>query len=57
MPDITMCSTRICPLATKCYRKTATPSEHWQSYALFEAAISAYNKTTCEHYIKTRMEK
>lgn len=32
MPDITMCSTKECPLHDICYRFTATPSEFRQSW-------------------------
>ena len=35
MPDIAMCSNDDCPLADKCYRHEAEPSD-WQSYANFE---------------------
>lgn len=34
MPDITMCKNWRCPLRLKCWRYTAFPSEHWQSYFL-----------------------
>ena len=27
-----MCTGKGCPLKDTCYRHTATPSEHWQSY-------------------------
>jgi hypothetical protein len=32
MPDITMCLGSGCPFKDKCYRHTAKPDEHWQSY-------------------------
>jgi hypothetical protein len=32
MPDITMCNGNGCPKANKCYRLTAKPSQHRQSY-------------------------
>jgi hypothetical protein len=32
MPDITMCSGQGCPLRGTCYRYTAKPTPHWQSY-------------------------
>jgi len=32
MPDISMCKTEECPLHETCYRFTATPNGHWQSY-------------------------
>jgi len=31
-PDISMCSTKECPLHETCYRFTATPSDFRQSY-------------------------
>lgn len=33
MPDITMCINKTCPLREKCYRATAFPDLHWQSFA------------------------
>ena len=35
MADITMCSSRNCPMKDKCYRTTATPSKS-QSWSNFE---------------------
>ena len=32
MADIAMCKGEGCLLRDKCYRHTATPGEHWQSY-------------------------
>lgn len=32
MPDISMCQGTDCPFKDKCYRHTATPDPHWQSY-------------------------
>ena len=32
MPDITMCSGQHCPLREDCYRHTAKPNKHRQSY-------------------------
>ena len=32
MPDITMCIGRDCVKKHTCYRFTAFPNEHWQSY-------------------------
>jgi len=47
MPDISMCSSNTCPLKESCYRFTATPNHHWQSYASF-----SYDEETkdCKHY-------
>jgi len=36
MADITLCNNLRCPLADKCKRAQATPSEHWQSYSAWE---------------------
>lgn len=36
MPDITMCLNGRCPKKMECYRFTAIPYEHFQSYAAFE---------------------
>lgn len=35
MADITMCVGTDCPLRETCYRYTATPNEHWQSFTDF----------------------
>lgn len=36
MTDLALCSNPAnCPRKAECYRATATPSEHWQSYAAF----------------------
>lgn len=35
MADITMCVGADCPLRETCYRYTATPNEHRQSFADF----------------------
>lgn len=32
MVDITMCKNEKCPLKGRCYRYTAVPCPHWQSY-------------------------
>jgi hypothetical protein len=32
MADITMCSGEGCHMKNKCYRFTAKPDEHWQSW-------------------------
>lgn len=45
MPDITMCSSEICPKRKSCYRHEAKPSE-WQSYADFYF----YEGDDCEGY-------
>lgn len=43
-PDIAMCSTEGCPLASSCYRKQATPDK-WQSYSNFK-----YQDGECDAY-------
>lgn len=35
MPDISLCKNESCPLKDNCYRYTATPNEHRQSYSVF----------------------
>lgn len=45
MADITMCSGKNCPVANKCYRFTATPSDH-QSYFL----SPPYDGKSCSMY-------
>lgn len=46
--DITMCLTENCPLADKCYRKTATPSTY-QSFQYFKLYLDK-EKETCEMF-------
>lgn len=45
MPDISMCMNETCPIKKSCYRYTATPSEHWQSYGSF-----VWKDGKCDHY-------
>lgn len=35
MADISMCTDADCPSRAHCYRQTAVPNEHWQSYTAF----------------------
>lgn len=49
MPDISMCSTRTCPLRQTCYRFTATPKEYGQSYF----TTPPYKDGKCEYYWPT----
>lgn len=49
MPDITMCENKECPLKDKCFRYTATPSEHIQSYSYFKPTI-VDGKATCDWF-------
>tara|TARA_R110000737_G_C14624761_1_gene494607 strand:- start:34167 stop:34343 length:177 start_codon:yes stop_codon:yes gene_type:complete len=46
MPDISMCANQFCPRKEDCYRFTATPSPHRQSYAVFKPDADG----DCEHY-------
>lgn len=58
MPDLTKCfgydsqngvETRICPMAERCYRKTATPTPMRQSYFLL---IPLKADDTCDRFIE-----
>ena len=53
MPDITMCTNDSCERRKGCYRYTAKPSEHRQSYSGF----SADENGECEHYWPTEEEE
>jgi hypothetical protein len=55
MPDISMCKGEDCPIKNKCYRFTATPSQHWQSYF----TESPYQKETkkCKHFWSDKNNK
>ena len=50
MADITMCTQILCPKAETCYRRQATPSEIWQSYAQFEYTLGSDGVVICEYY-------
>ena len=52
MPDISMCSCPDCPLAWKCYRAQATPSE-WQSMTCFKPNEDG----TCDDYWPVQEEE
>jgi len=43
MPDISMCTNKKCKIRLTCYRFTAIPYKHLQSYAEFKAK-------DCEYY-------
>lgn len=43
MADIAMCKDSLCPSKEYCYRFTATESEVWQSYGIFNREDDAYN--------------
>lgn len=49
MPDIAMCENEKCPLKQDCFRYTATPSEHRQSYADFEPTVKD-GKVLCDWF-------
>jgi hypothetical protein len=48
-PDIAMCSGTDCPKRETCYRATAKPSPHWQSYMHPPRLPDG----TCEYYWPT----
>jgi hypothetical protein len=47
MPDISMCENKQCPKKKTCYRYTAIPEEHWQSYSTFTFNAE---EGKCEYY-------
>lgn len=49
MPDISMCLNKTCPSKDQCYRFTATPDEHWQSYGGFTP-----DGDRCEFFMQDR---
>ena len=53
MADITMCVGTGCPLREWCYRYTATPNEHRQSFSDFTAKVVHMGQKgfECEEYI------
>ena len=54
MPDISLCISTICPSKEKCYRATAIPNTHWQSYMQFEVPKG---KKKCSHFMKIIKDK
>jgi hypothetical protein len=50
MADITMCPGTDCPVRETCYRFTAKPSEHRQSYFFQPPGGQEDGKFTCEMY-------
>ena len=48
MPDLDMCKGGDCPMKDKCYRFTATPSEHRQYYFLTPPIVDG----KCDSYIE-----
>lgn len=53
MPDITMCSGKDCPKAEQCYRHTAEPSPHWQSFFM---TTPIKEDGSCEYFSPNRGE-
>lgn len=51
MAGITICTNHHCPMAERCYRHKAKPSEPWQSYVHFEPDSEGH----CEHFLALRM--
>ena len=49
MPDISMCTNGECPLKQKCFRYTAKPIEHRQSYSMFKPTV-VDGEITCEWF-------
>jgi len=47
--DISMCQDKQCPSGDDCYRFTADPNPHWQSY--FMISPRSANARSCEFYI------
>ena len=52
MTDLTICTTTVCPIRSKCYRFIAEPEQYWQSYNDF------YEKDSldCFYFIKETNE-
>ena len=50
MPDISMCRDHECPLKDSCYRFTAKPDPHWQSYFKGSPRGTAFGVDDCSHY-------
>jgi hypothetical protein len=64
MPDISMCSSEICPLTKKCYRHEDSgtkPTPMYQSYMLFDRENPRYKHDALETklciYFLERFEK
>jgi hypothetical protein len=60
MPDITCCSSQVCPIRNTCYRNPASgtkPSEYRQAYFMFDRDSQGYidgkvETEDCIHYWK-----
>ena len=55
MPDIRMCMNEACPSSKKCYRFTAKPNPHRQSYSYFADLPQKGGK--CEAFIDNKDKK
>jgi hypothetical protein len=56
MPDITMCKGAGCPKKENCYRYTATPSPHWQSWFM-NVPWEKEKPNECHMYCPVKEEK
>lgn len=50
MPDISMCPGGECPMKHSCYRYTATPTPHWQSYFTKPPFTISEGVLSCDYY-------
>jgi hypothetical protein len=50
MPDISKCNGYRCPLKSKCYRFTSTPSPYWQSY-MEQPGKRIGRKWVCDYFM------
>jgi len=48
MVDISMCGNEKCPRRKNCYRFTAEPNQHWQTYGSFPAEGDSFDE--CEYF-------
>lgn len=55
MPDITMCPGNSCPRKQECYRFTATPNEHYQSYFV-DCPVDKNEDGSCTMFWSTKDE-
>jgi len=51
MPDISMCLNETCLIKDRCYRYTATPNSHRQSYSNFEPVKGGIESNYCNNFI------
>lgn len=54
MPDISMCVNNKCPLRDRCYRFTAKPNPHRQSYSSFTFEYAMPGIPMCEYFINKK---